>query len=74
MKGRTKMLAAILAAICLVMPTVAWAAESAAPPIWEAVVSWILTLMEDGTPLPSPDAAPNSDSEPEVSISYPPGG
>ena len=74
MKGRAKLLAALLAAICLVMPSAAWAAESEDPPIWEAIISWVLALVEDGTLPPSPDAATNSDSEPEVSISYPPGG
>lgn len=74
MKGRAKLLAAILAAICLVMPSAAWAAESEDPPIWEAIVSWVLALVEDVPPPPSPEAATNSNSEPEVSILIPPGG
>ena len=74
MKGRTKLLVAILAAIWLVMPPVAWAAESEELPVWEAFVSWILTLVEGGTSPLAPEAAANSNSEPEVSISCPPGG
>ena len=74
MKGRAKLLAALLAAFCLVVPSAAWAAESEDPPIWEAIVSWVLALVEDGTPPPSADAATNSSSEPEVSILIPPGG
>ena len=74
MKGRAKLLAALLAAICLVMPSAAWAAESEDPPIWEAIISWVLALVEDGIPAPSPESATNSNSEPEVGILIPPGG
>lgn len=78
MKGRTKLLVAILATLCIFTPAPASAMDAeASGDLWSKVVSWFVQIVgadsedqpQPPATLPAPDGA-----APEVSIAIPPCG
>lgn len=79
MKCRARLVAAILAAVCIFAPAATVLAEEPGPAagFWSELISWISAVIEgDELPLEALELEPpaNALTEPEVSILIPPGG